>query len=73
VIFGEVVFAPRDGATEELDGYYLTFATSPDAERSWLLVWDASTFPTAPMARVRMPQRVPHGLHGNWFPSEGPG
>jgi carotenoid cleavage dioxygenase-like enzyme len=69
VMFGEVVFAPRDGATEELDGYYLTYATSPDAERSWLLVWDATTFPSEPVARVRMPQRVPHGLHGNWFPS----
>lgn len=68
VIFGEVVFAPRDGATEELDGYYLTYATAPDASRSWLLIWDATAFPGEPVARVRMPQRVPHGLHGNWFP-----
>jgi carotenoid cleavage dioxygenase-like enzyme len=73
VMFGEVVFAPRDGATEELDGYYLTFATSADAQRSWLLVWDATTFPSEPVARVRTPQRVPHGLHGNWFPPERPG
>jgi carotenoid cleavage dioxygenase len=69
VIFGEVVFAPRDGATDDLDGYYLTYATSPDAKRSWLLVWDAATFPSDPIARIRTPQRVPHGLHGNWFPS----
>jgi carotenoid cleavage dioxygenase-like enzyme len=78
VIFGEVVFAPRDGTTgagdrpDDLDGYYLTYATSPDAKRSWLLVWDASTFPSDPVARVRTPQRVPHGLHGNWFPADLP-
>ena len=45
-----IVFAPRDGATGDLDGYYLTYATSPDATRSWLLVWGswvlmASSFP----------------------------
>jgi carotenoid cleavage dioxygenase len=72
VVFGEVVFAPRDGAVDDLDGYYLTYATAPDASRSWLLVWDAGDFPADPVARVRMPQRVPHGLHGNWFPASSP-
>jgi carotenoid cleavage dioxygenase-like enzyme len=65
---GEVVFAPRAGATEELDGYYLTFASSVDASRSaHFLVWDAADFPAPPMAKVPIPQRVPNGLHGNWF------
>jgi carotenoid cleavage dioxygenase-like enzyme len=67
LIFGEVSFAPRDGATEELDGYYLTYATTLDAKHSWLLVWDATTFPSDPIARIAIPQRVPNGLHGNWF------
>jgi carotenoid cleavage dioxygenase len=71
VIFGEVAFAPRDGAVDELDGYYLGFASSPDGKRSWLLVWDAAAFPSEPIARVRTPQRVPNGLHGNWFPADG--
>jgi carotenoid cleavage dioxygenase-like enzyme len=70
VVFGEVVFAPRDGAVDDLDGYYLTYATSPDTTRSWLVVWDAATFPSDPIARVRIPQRVPNGLHGNWFAVE---
>jgi carotenoid cleavage dioxygenase-like enzyme len=69
-VFGEVVFAPRDGGTDALDGYYLTFATdASNAERSWLFVWDASTFPGNPVARVNIPQRVPLGLHGNWIPA----
>jgi carotenoid cleavage dioxygenase len=75
LVFGEVVHAPRAGASvgagdPELDGWYLTYATDVDATTSWLLVWDASDFPSEPVARVRMPRRVPNGLHGNWMPSE---
>lgn len=71
---GEVVFAPRDGsggdgATGELDGYYLTYGTSLDDGHSALYVWDAADFPSAPRARVIVPQRIPNGLHGNWFPA----
>jgi carotenoid cleavage dioxygenase len=70
-VIGEVVFAPRAGGTQELDGYYLTFASSVDASRSArLLIWDASTFPGKPSAEVPIPQRVPNGLHGNWFAAE---
>ncbi len=67
-VVGEVVFAPRSGATDELDGYYLAFASSVGAERSArFLVWDATHFPAPPLAEVVIPQRVPNGLHGNWF------
>jgi carotenoid cleavage dioxygenase len=66
---GEVVFAPRPGGTDELDGWYLTFGTSLDDGHSALWVWDAGDFPGPPRARVRIPQRVPNGLHGNWFPA----
>jgi hypothetical protein len=33
---GEVVFAPRQGASGELDGYYLTLARGLPDDRSWL-------------------------------------
>jgi carotenoid cleavage dioxygenase-like enzyme len=70
-VIGEVIFAPREGGTDELDGYYLTFATSLGPERSaFAYVWDASGFPSAPIAKVAIPQRVPNGLHGNWFAAE---
>jgi carotenoid cleavage dioxygenase len=69
-VVGEVVFAPRAGAPEELDGYYLAFASSLDVGRSaYFLVWDAAEFPAPPIAKVAIPQRVPNGLHGNWFAS----
>jgi carotenoid cleavage dioxygenase-like enzyme len=64
---GEVVFAPRTGASEELDGYYLTFARTLGDDRSWLYVWDAGDFPGPPRAKVAIPTPVPLGLHANWF------
>jgi carotenoid cleavage dioxygenase-like enzyme len=67
-VVGEVVFAPRRGGVDELDGYYLAFASSIGTDRSArFLVWDATEFPAPPVAEVVIPQRVPNGLHGNWF------
>ena len=76
LVFGEVVHAARAGAPvgagdPELDGWYLTYATEPDASRSYVLVWDAQTFPSDPIAKVVLPHRVPNGLHGNFLPAEG--
>lgn len=76
LVFGEVVHAPRAGAPvgkgdAELDGWYLSYATELDCSTSYLLVWDAQTFPSDPIAKVVMPHRVPNGLHGNWMPAEG--
>ena len=34
-----------------------------------LCIWDASAFPAEPVATVALPQRVPNGLHGTWFPA----
>jgi carotenoid cleavage dioxygenase-like enzyme len=36
-VIGEVVFAPRTGSADELDGHYLTFARSIADDRSWLV------------------------------------
>ena len=70
-VIGEVTFAPRPSGTEELDGYYLGFVTSFGADRSaWAYAWDASQFPAEPVAKVAIPQRVPNGLHGNWFAAD---
>ena len=66
---GEAVFAPRAGATDELDGYYLTFATDLEQDRTSLLVIDAADITAGPVATIRMPRRIPNGLHGNWFPA----
>jgi carotenoid cleavage dioxygenase len=65
---GEAVFAPAVGGSDELAGWYLTYAYDPVNESSDLVVIDASDFEGEPVARVRLPRRVPHGFHGNWIP-----
>ncbi len=65
---GEAVFAPAPGRPEELAGWYMTYVYDPATDSSDLVIIDASDFEGEPVARVRMPRRVPHGFHGNWIP-----
>jgi len=65
---GEAVFAPAAGRPDELAGWYLTYVYNSVTDSSDLLVIDASDFEGEPVARIRMPRRVPHGFHGNWMP-----
>ncbi|MET8828915.1 carotenoid oxygenase family protein [Streptomyces sp. NPDC004610] len=67
---GEPVFAPVPGATEAGRGYWLTFATDRTDGSSRLLVLDAEDPAQGPVAQVRIPVRVPLGLHGAWLPTE---
>jgi carotenoid cleavage dioxygenase len=64
----EAVFAPAAGQPDELSGWYLTYVYDPQADSSDLVIIDASDFAGEPVARIRMPRRVPHGFHGNWIP-----
>jgi carotenoid cleavage dioxygenase len=65
---GEPVFAPRDGATDEDDGYLMTFVHDADTDTSRFVVLDAKTMDDTPIASVALP-RVPSGFHGSWIPS----
>jgi carotenoid cleavage dioxygenase-like enzyme len=65
---GEAVFAPSPGQADELSGWYLTYVYDPVRDGSDLVIIDASDFEGEPVARVRLPRRVPHGFHGNWIP-----
>jgi carotenoid cleavage dioxygenase-like enzyme len=65
---GEAVFAPAVGESDELAGWYLTYVYDPVTDGSDLVIIDASDFEGGPVARVRLPRRVPHGFHGNWMP-----
>jgi carotenoid cleavage dioxygenase-like enzyme len=67
---GEAVFAPKAGRTEEEAGYILTFATNVDTMESTFVVLDAENFAGEPVAVVKLPRRVPLGLHGNWYPAQ---
>ena len=72
----ESCFVPRANGVSEDDGWILTYVfdesqlleddeCKPDA-KSELWIIDAKTM-TDVVARVRLPQRVPYGLHGHWF------
>ncbi len=65
---GEPVFIPRPGGGGEQDGWLVVYAFDPATETSDLLLLDAARIDEAPVAVIRLPQRVPQGLHGNWIP-----
>jgi carotenoid cleavage dioxygenase-like enzyme len=69
-VIGEAVFAPKAGRNDEEAGYVLTFATELATMQSSFVIIDAEDVSGPPVAVVRLPQRVPNGLHGNWYPSE---
>jgi len=63
---GEPVFVGRDGGTAEDDGWLLTLVHDLGADTAELVVVDAADLGRGVVARVRLPQRVPFGFHGNW-------
>jgi carotenoid cleavage dioxygenase len=67
---GEAVFAPKVGRDEEEAGYILTFATNLATMESTFVILDAENFAGERAAVVKLPRRVPLGLHGNWYPAE---
>ncbi|MFF0482989.1 carotenoid oxygenase family protein [Streptomyces sp. NPDC004435] len=66
---GEPVYAPAPGDDSDKHGHWLTFATDRTDGTSWLLVLPGEDPASGPVARARVPVRVPLGLHGSWLPS----
>jgi carotenoid cleavage dioxygenase-like enzyme len=67
-VAGEATFIPRKPNGGEDDGYLAIFAFDPVNRTSDLVLLDAAHIDAEPVAVIRMPQRVPQGLHGNWMP-----
>jgi carotenoid cleavage dioxygenase len=65
---GEPVFVARTGGTEEDDGWLVTFVHDGNDNSAEFVVIDAQDFSRGYVARVKLPQRVPFGFHGNWVP-----
>ena len=64
---GEAVFVPGPGPADESNGYYLGYVYDAARNGSDLVILDASDFAGAPVATIKLPQRVPFGFHGNWI------
>ncbi|KXZ51783.1 hypothetical protein GPECTOR_11g227 [Gonium pectorale] len=64
---GEAVFVPRTAAAAaEDDGYLVVYVYDTLADASYFHVYDAVKMGSEPLARIRMPRRVPYGFHGTW-------
>lgn len=64
---GEGVFVPKPGATEEDEGWLLTFVYDTKEETSELVVVNAQDMTAEPVARIIILTRVPYGFHGTWI------
>lgn len=65
---GEAVFVPApSGPADEQNGWYMAYVYDPQRDGSDLVILDAADFAGQPVARIKLPQRVPYGFHGNWI------
>jgi carotenoid cleavage dioxygenase-like enzyme len=65
---GEAVFVPStSGPADESIGWYIGYVYNPARDGSDLVIIDASDFAAQPVARIKLPHRVPYGFHGNWI------
>jgi carotenoid cleavage dioxygenase-like enzyme len=62
----EAPFAPRIGATEEDDGYIVTFISDVAANTSECVLYDARALGDGPVCRIILPERICAGTHGCW-------
>src|SRR6056297_341033 len=69
-LLGEPVLAPRARLADEGEGYLLTLAYNQATGLSELLVFEAQSIPSGPLARVMLPLRIPAGFHGSWIPAD---
>ena len=66
VTAGEPVFVADPDGEKEDDGFLFTFTHDANSDEGSLLILDARDVAGDPMAVIRLPRRVPAGLHGNW-------
>ena len=61
----------RPGSNVEDDGWVVAFVHDGNDDSAEFVVLDAQNFDRGYVARMRLPQRVPFGFHGNWCPDRG--
>lgn len=65
----EPLFVADPHAKAEQDGFIFTFAHQSGASTGSFVILDARNLDAKPLASVRLPRRVPAGLHGSWMPA----
>mmetsp|Transcript_30680 Transcript_30680/g.51662 ORF Transcript_30680/g.51662 Transcript_30680/m.51662 type:complete len:530 (+) Transcript_30680:245-1834(+) len=62
----EAIFVPCNNKTTEDDGFLITIVHDEELDQSEMLVLDAKTMSSTPLASVKLPQRVPYGFHASF-------
>ncbi|HXJ34157.1 MAG TPA: carotenoid oxygenase family protein [Candidatus Eisenbacteria bacterium] len=65
---GEPLFVPRTATSAEDDGWVIVLVYDQSRDTSDFYVLDARNIAGKPIAKVKLPHRVPYGFHGNWVP-----
>lgn len=68
--YSEPWFAPADNPKSEDHGYVVTFCWNNKTKIQELQVFDALDINKGPVARIKMPSRVPPGFHACWMKPE---
>jgi carotenoid cleavage dioxygenase-like enzyme len=63
---GEPVYVANPDSDREEDGWVMCFVYNP-GEGAFLSILSAGDFDNGPVAKVRIPGRVPNGFHANWM------
>jgi carotenoid cleavage dioxygenase len=66
----EAPFAPRTGASEEDDGYLVSFVTDENRGVSECVLIDARRLKDGPVCRIALPHKICSGTHSCWAPRE---
>ena len=67
---GAMTFVPDPTRLHREDGgWLLGFAHDDTRNETDLIVLDAAAIHHPPVATVRIPRRIPYGLHGTWIPT----
>ncbi len=66
-IAGEFVFVPRSPSAEEDEGWLMGFVIDADGGTSALELLDARNIEAPAVAAIRIPHRIPPGIHGAWL------
>ncbi len=62
----EACFVPKQEKSTEDEGYLMLFVFNRSRKKSGFVILDAKAPNAAPLSIVKLPCRVPHGLHGAW-------
>ena len=65
----EAIFIPENDKSAEREGWMLSYVYDHARQLTDLVILDASAITKKPVARVKLPFRVPFGFHGIWIPA----